>query len=291
MAIKRIITDVAGQVGIKPRIVRIETTDSFATVTAANYLKTAIDAGMATFYPDDVVALIYATNNIQFFTLTITSSTITLVPMANEVVLPVVDGDFAIFSGTNGTLDDLGYSPSDLTKSKVVMASAVTTSGRIAQFNDTGGTIGNGPVNADAVLTSQIPSPDVGSNLIAFDITVDQANLASGGSVILIASGAGKRYKIRELYLNSGGTNFAGGGGDRLGQVTDGTTVYSVIPAATMQSLVNARWGTTEVPYPAAAAINASTVAAANLVFSYSGGATDYTTGSLVMSGVVERVA
>jgi hypothetical protein len=107
----------------------------------------------------------------------------------------------------------------------------------------------------------------------------------------MVASSGSKRYKIRTLQLNSGGTNFSGGGGDRLGQVTDGTTVYSLIPAATMQSLVNAQWGVTALPNPASAAINTSTAAGANLVFKYSGGTTDYTAGSLVISGIVQRVA
>lgn len=127
--------------------------------------------------------------------------------------------------------------------------------------------------------------------LFGFDITVGQAALAAAGSVTLVASSGSKQFKIRTLELESGGTNFSGGGGDRLGQVTDSTTVYSVVPAATMQALVNARWGVTALPNAASAANNTSTAAGAALVFKYSGGATDYTAGSLRISGVVERVA
>ena len=132
---------------------------------------------------------------------------------------------------------------------------------------------------------------DPASNLIAFDVACGQAALASGGSVTLYTSGTAKQYKISGLWLNSGGTNFSGGGGDRLGQVTDGTTVYSVIPAASLQTLANATWGATALPFPASAAINTSTAAAANLVFKYSGGAADYTAGSVVVSGLLQRVA
>lgn len=144
---------------------------------------------------------------------------------------------------------------------------------------------------ATGSLLNCVVAADPGANLISFDITVGQAALASGAAVTLITSSGSKRYKIRSLQLNSGGTNFSGGGGDRLGQVTDGTTVYSVVPAATMQTLVNAQWGVTALPNPASAAINTSTAAGASLTFKYSGGATDYTAGSLVISGVVERVA
>lgn len=181
---------------------------------------------------------------------------------------------------------------SDNTKTIVASVSAATTSGNVAQFNDVTGTVGNGPVAANVLLTSAIVTPDVSIDLVKFDVTVGQAALATAGHVALVTSSGSKQYKIRSLWINSGGTNFSGGGGDRLGQVTDGTTVYSVVPATNMQTLVNAGWGmSTPLPFPAAAAINTSTVAGANLYFAYSGGTTDYTAGSIVVSGLAERVA
>ena len=140
-------------------------------------------------------------------------------------------------------------------------------------------------------LTSTLVLSQPGANVITKNITVGQAAVATAGEVTIQASSGADQYKILEIFLNSGGTNFSGGGGDRLGQVTDGTTVYSVVPAAQMQALVNARWGDTATPFPASAPINTSTVAAADLVFSYSGGATDYTAGSLVITVVLEKVA
>lgn len=129
------------------------------------------------------------------------------------------------------------------------------------------------------------------SPYVWFDVTVGQAALASGGSVALWDALAGEQYKVRQLYLNSGGTNFSGGGGDRLLAISDGTTVYSVIPAANIQTLANRVWGEgATFPFPASAAINTSTAAGADLVALYSGGATDYTAGSLVLSGMLERV-
>lgn len=180
---------------------------------------------------------------------------------------------------------------SDNTKSSVASVSGSTTAGHILEAADTAGTVADGGLAANKVLTSSITTPDVSIDLVSFDVTVGQAALAAGGSVTLQASSGSKQYKIRTLELESGGTNFSGGGGDRDGQVTDGTTVYSVIPAATMQSLVNARWGVTALPNAAAAANNTSTAAGAALVFKYSGGTTDYTAGSLVISGILQRVA
>jgi len=140
-------------------------------------------------------------------------------------------------------------------------------------------------------LTSSLVLSEPGANIIVKNITVGQAALATAGEVIIQASAGTDQYKILEVMVNSGGTDFSGGGGDRLGQVTDGTTVYSVVPAASMQTLVNSRWGDTATPFPASAAMNVSTAAAADVVFSYSGGATDYTAGSLVVTVTLEKVA
>lgn len=144
---------------------------------------------------------------------------------------------------------------------------------------------------AGSLLVNVLDAADPNANVVTFDVTVGQAALASAGTVTLQASSGAKQYKIRELYLNSGGTNFSGGGGDRLATISDGTTDYSVIPAATLQSLANARWGDTGLPFPASAAINTSTAAGVAVTIAYSGGTTDYTAGELVISGVLERVA
>lgn len=212
----KITTDVAGQIGVNPRRIKIVSTDSYATITSAGYLNQVNTQGL-TILPTDIIDIIY------------------------------------------------NYS-------------ATTNTGTYAQLL---------PSFTLGVITL-VPSI---ANLFSFDVTVGQAALASSGSVTLVQSSGVKQFKIRSLQLNLGGTNFSGGSGDRLGQVTDGTTVYSLIPAATMQSLVNAQWGVTALPNPASAAINTSTVAGANLAFKYSGGTLDYTAGSLVISGIVERVA
>ncbi len=354
MAIQQINTSFTGQVGIRPNLIRILCDDSFATVTATNYLLSAKNQGFA-FNNADMALITYGSTPVtQFFTVSISSGDITLEPVAGEVTLPVVSGDFAVFTGTAGALDDLGYSPSDATKTKVVMASAAVAANRIACFADTAGTINDDAATAinggniqaglsgtaghlasfpttaakgslrvvaadntgDTVTTITnaamgqattltIPDPtqstgsilvskveaDPGANLISFDITVGQAALASGGSVTLVPSSGSKQYRVRQLYLNLVGTNFSGGGGDRLGQITDNTSIYANIPAATMQSLANARWGETALTFPPLVSINQSTAAGDPLVFKYSGGTTDYTAGSLVISIIVERVA
>lgn len=287
-----------GAVGVSPGVVALLTTDNLSTITAAGYIKNNSAAG--TLSPLDVVQAIYSYPNSPgtngtygVFTVSVSSGTNTLTPWVDSgnVLLPVTSGDIPVFNGTSGQIKDSGAAMSNASNTFFSTSAGSLTSGNIAQLGDANGSIANGPVAANKVLTSSITTPDVGANLISFDITVGQAALASGGSVTLQTSSGSKQYKIRALQFNGGGTNFSGGGGDRLGQITDGTTVYSVIPAAAMQTLVNSQWGVSALPNPASAAINTNTAAGAALVFKYSGGTTDYTAGSVVISGILQRVA
>lgn len=141
-----------------------------------------------------------------------------------------------------------------------------------------------------SLLVNALVDSDVNSNLIYFSVTVGQAALATGGEVVLQASSGAKQYRLIDLKMDAGGTNFSGGGGDRLLDVTDGTTVYSTIPAADIQTLTNNSWGDAKMPAPAAAGWNTSTAAGAPLVAKYSGGTTDYTAGSVIISGLIARI-
>lgn len=105
MAILNITTDITGQIGVTPRIVRVLSNDTFATVTTANYLQNAQTMGF-TFYPTDIVAMTYGDNISQFFTITKTNTTMTLVPASENITQPVVAGNLAVFADTAGTLTD-----------------------------------------------------------------------------------------------------------------------------------------------------------------------------------------
>lgn len=134
------------------------------------------------------------------------------------------------------------------------------------------------------------PNSLVVGALVTKDVTITSAALAGAAQVSIIPALSGAQYKIRDMFTNSGGTNFSGGGGDRLLSITDGTTVYSVIPAASLQTLANVEWGSTGLPFPASAPVNRSTVAGQALRAVYSGGTADYTAGSMVLTIVYERV-
>lgn len=117
-------------------------------------------------------------------------------------------------------------------------------------------------------------------------------NLATASQVsIITADTPTAQYAINNILLNGvGSTNFSGG--DRDLSITDGTNVWTVIPAATLQALVNDTWNasTTNVPFPVSVPLNEYTIAGANLYAVYSGGTTDYTAGSVSVTVEYERV-
>lgn len=294
MPILQIVTDTTGQVNVNPRRVKIVTSDDLSTVIEAGYLNR--NTSGLNFVSTDVFDISYAyANGVGIYGLFLPvfdGQSITLEQWVSngDVVFPVHDGNFTVFSGIEGKIQDLGYLPSDNSKSIVAMSAGTLTTGNIMVAADANGTVSNGPVAGNKVLTSAIVTPDVGSNFVSFRISCTAAALASAASVTLYTSSTGKSYRILNLSISSTGTNFSGGGGNRLGSITDGTTVYSVIPAASLQTLGNSVWGSTPLPLPASAGVDTATATAANLVFRYSGGTTDYSAGSITVSGLLQRV-
>jgi len=125
-----------------------------------------------------------------------------------------------------------------------------------------------------------------GDITITFEIYVGQGSLASAGTVTLIDALVGDQYKIVDLMLSGGGTNFSGGGGDRNLSIQDtsGTVTYGIIPAATLQAIAPARWGDTGLAFPVSVYdFHAATTAGEDLVVKYSGGSADYTAGDLTL--------
>lgn len=131
-----------------PRIVRIRTDATLAQVTTAGWLNGAKNQGIV-ILPSDKVEVYYGIGGTPanaFFDVSIsTAGVITLSVAESNVILPVVSGNFAVFSGTSGAIADLGYLPSDATKTRVVMAGSAVVAARIAKFADTTGTIDDTP--------------------------------------------------------------------------------------------------------------------------------------------------
>ena len=160
MSIYAINVQTTGLVGeqINPRRCTMITSDSLATITTAGYLNNENKNGNP-ILPTDVFDVLYSYNpttkagTFGMFTVSYSSSTgFSLVQWANpgDVLLPVVSGDFANFNGTTGQIYDAGFSPTDATKTKVVMLNAAPTINHLAIFTNANGTIGDGGVAGTA---------------------------------------------------------------------------------------------------------------------------------------------
>lgn len=124
------------------------------------------------------------------------------------------------------------------------------------------------------------------------DITVTAAQLDGAGSSTVVSGLFGGQYKVRNITLVGGGTNFDSGG-DRLIDLTDGTTVWTTIANADIESVPAASlpWGNAKVPMLTGKS-NIASVANADIVFKYSGGTTDHGgVGSLTFNVLLEKVA
>ena len=143
-----------------------------------------------------------------------------------------------------------------------------------------------GSLEAGADLSKLV---DQYGRLFYKDVTCTAALLDGALSIVVQAGSVGKRYKVRACDLVGGGTNF-GAGGNRLLDLTDGTTVYTQIANADLETAPTASlpFGNAKVPM-LTGTMDTKTVENANLVFKYSGGTTDHTTGSIKFRVLLEE--
>jgi hypothetical protein len=182
-----------------PQIVNMEVDVSLATVAATGWLALPsviaaielLNSGLWVWQPSDMV-LVYSSldNNESFFKVNLTTNSLVLYSTAGNgaVTLPVVSGDFTVFDGTLGALKDLGFSASDPTKTKVVMAGSATQVNYIAHFVDTAGTVDDTAANIQNDGNIQAGKSGVAGNLISFPGT------AANGSLIISALNAGGAF-------------------------------------------------------------------------------------------------
>jgi hypothetical protein len=133
--------------GATNSLVQLDTSDSIATATAAGYLTaqnaniTALNDGQWTWETNDLIVL-SASDGVALATVNAAFTRLVLFAFSTTVIgAPVVVGDFAVFASTSGNIEDLGYLPSDASKTNVVMANSATVANRMAVFTDTAGTV------------------------------------------------------------------------------------------------------------------------------------------------------
>ena len=211
-------------------IVRVVASDNLATVAGAGYVTaqnaniTALNHGQWDWQVGDVIDVAASDGN-QFFEFSGSDfSTFIQLPGGNgAVTLPVVSGDFTVFNGTLGALKDAGYSASDPTKTKVVMAGSAVVANHIALFQDTAGTIDD--TAATAINNGSI-----------------QAGLSgTAGTLISYPAVAANGHMVMAAVGNAGNFNATVSSISTLGQ----STVYTIPDpgAATANFLLDAGTG------------------------------------------------
>ena len=187
-------------VGVFPNMKFAVFGDNLATITTAGYLN-QVNLESNPISKTDVLQVLYSYNPVTqagtygVFTVSISNSgVITLNSWTNpgDVLLPVVSGDFANFNGTTGQIKDSGFSPTDATKTKVVMLNAAPTINHVAIFTNANGTIGDGGVlgtaaakaasnNALSTLASTAGSGFTAGHVV---VAADAAGSLSDGGVL-----------------------------------------------------------------------------------------------------------
>lgn len=141
------ITAITRDWGDNVAIVRITTTNTLAQASVADYITAqsaniiAANNGQFQWLLSDM-CLVYASDGWMFASISADFTSLEpLVFSTNVVGTPVTIGDFAVFASTGGNLEDLGYLPSDASKTRVVMAGSAVVVNHIAKFVDTTGTV------------------------------------------------------------------------------------------------------------------------------------------------------
>ena len=243
--IQQLPTILPSQVGILPQMKRMVTTDSLATITTAGYLN-GVDLQSNPIQASDVLDVLYSynlqTNSGTFgiFTVSISNGVITLTQWANpgDVLLPVVSGDFANFNGTTGQISDAGFSPTDATKTKVVMLNAAPTINHVAIFTNANGTIGDGGVlgtaaakaasnNALSTLASTAGSGFTAGHIVT---AADTAGTIQDSGIVATSLQVAANIKANRT------ANIGGGGAGPISVVVAGVTAASIITGSIQAS-------------------------------------------------------
>lgn len=254
-------TDVAGQIGVYPRTVRITTSDSLATVTAAGYLSPE-KIGPFSIYASDLVLICYdATSSrgpgtLGQFTVSISGGVITLVPQTNSGAVTVtgtpIANHIAYFTGAG---DAISLDGETIINAGNIQAGLSGTAGYVDCFPGTAlkgnlrllaaANVGNTRTtitNASMGQASVITIPDPAAATANFAITggaLVSGNFvkAVGTSGIIVDAGFNQHNKKTDVW---------GGGGTTHSFTATDISVGSIVVATLLTA-------TNIVPFTAAA--------------------------------------
>lgn len=213
MGILQIPTQLPGTVGVAPNMRFMVTTDDLAAVTTPGYLNLQNNEG----YPlsdTDIIQCLYNYNqqtgasDYGIFQVSINRAngqiTLSTWVSAGDVLLPVVNGNFAMFNGTSGQIADLNLTPSDNTSGTVAMVTSSVQPNRIATYTNFTGSLSVNPATAitdgdiqvgtstgsQRYFISRSPTATRGSlrvgasnNVGNFDTTISNASMGQSSTI------------------------------------------------------------------------------------------------------------
>lgn len=327
MPILNISTDSPGLSGVDPRLLYIATNDPIATVKTTGYISKEIMTQNFQFFQTDLALISTQENStapfeLEFLQLSLVNGLWSLIPIKNDTITSVTANHIATYANNNGGLSQdpstainkgsiqaLGGTiqagqdglagnfqayPAGVNAGKLTLSSVNNTGNfNVTITNNSHGQpttygITDPQVLNASILDTAIVNADVNANIITFDATLTAGALAGGAHVVL-AGGLIGQYILRDLFINKGISLV---GGDKNLAISDSTltNIYTVIPNATLTSMVNERWGgSANLPYPTNVGVTTPLPLFTNLIASYTGGSTDSVSGSIVITGILER--
>lgn len=251
---KNVTYDFAGEIGIKPRLVRLDTDGTLSEITTAGFIN----------YPavnSDMVAVNYSDGQGWFKPTISTSGVITLNASESDVILPTTTNQIATFANSQGGIKNGATTIFNLGN---ISAGQPGSGGGFNAYDNTAGTghsswthtansgdyftgYTNAPMGQDTTITTPDPGAATANFIISKSAGTQQitsGNLqVSAGSLTTGASGAAGDFKIYPAtaakgYLEVKATN------------NTGDTATIITNAAMGQA------STITIPDPAAAAAN-----------------------------------
>lgn len=185
MAITQISRDDAANVSL----VRVDASNTMAEVLTSGYVTTQeenikrLNSGTWVWQTTDAVLISCSDGHLMCEFDNGDFSTFQQMAEGNgNVTLPVVNGNFSVFDGTAGSMQDLGYSPTNAAKTKVIMANAAVLANHIACFTDTAGTVDDDSATAINAGNLQAGLSGTAGYLASFPAT------SARGSLRLVAA-------------------------------------------------------------------------------------------------------
>jgi len=268
MAVLSWTTEVTGFEGIIPKLIYIDTNDTFATITAAGYLNPSVEMGME--FTNDAMALVMSNTGPLWLQTSLVGSNHSLVSPSNStnVILPTIANHIATYTNTIGTLSEdpvtaisggnIQAGLSGVAGGFISYPATMTTGTLRLTATSSAGDFATFITNASQAASRTYTIPDAGASSSflltnnATTQTIATGNLAlTVGTLTLGSSGHASSLQIFPITANNGSfsiipLNIAGNFTVTLSNASIGqSTVYSLPDAGAATSNIAVTTGAT----------------------------------------------